>query len=133
MITALIIVFLVKFQSTLPRRERQSLEIYLILLCNFNPHSHEGSDKDHHNDLQSVVDFNPHSHEGSDSHTIQSAIIVTYFNPHSHEGSDQFVQLYILDILNFNPHSHEGSDGYQILGNALIIGISIHTPTKGAT
>ena len=88
MITALIIVFLVKFQSTLPRRERQSLEIYLILLCNFNPHSHEGSDKDHHNDLQSVVDFNPHSHEGSDSHTIQSAIIVTYFNPHSHEGSD---------------------------------------------
>ena len=76
------------FQSTLPRRERQSLEIYLILLCNFNPHSHEGSDKDHHNDLQSVVDFNPHSHEGSDSHTIQSAIIVTYFNPHSHEGSD---------------------------------------------
>ena len=67
MITALIIVFLVKFQSTLPRRERQSLEIYLILLCNFNPHSHEGSDKDHHNDLQSVVDFNPHSHEGSDT------------------------------------------------------------------
>ena len=88
-ITALIIVFLVKFQSTLPRRERQSLEIYLILLCNFNPHSHEGSDKDHHNDLQSVVDFNPHSHEGSDSHTIQSAIIVTYFNPRSHERSEE--------------------------------------------
>ena len=110
MITALIIVFLVKFQSTLPRRERQSLEIYLILLCNFNPHSHEGSDKDHHNDLQSVVDFNPHSHEGSDSHTIQSAIIVTYFNPHSHEGSDFLF--------------YQSSHFYMI---------SIHTPTKGAT
>ena len=66
MITALIIVFLVKFQSTLPRRERQSLEIYLILLCNFNPHSHEGSDLIVNMLITNFSNFNPHSHEGSD-------------------------------------------------------------------
>ena len=110
MITALIIVFLVKFQSTLPRRERQSLEIYLILLCNFNPHSHEGSDKDHHNDLQSVVDFNPHSHEGSDGKTITGTTPVSDFNPHSHEGSDGYIKISSIIPANFNPHSHEGSD-----------------------
>ena len=55
------------------------------------------------------------------------------FNPHSHEGSDDTRDHPLEICLNFNPHSHEGSDGYQILGNALIIGISIHTPTKGAT
>ena len=154
MITALIIVFLVKFQSTLPRRERQSLEIYLILLCNFNPHSHEGSDKDHHNDLQSVVDFNPHSHEGSDVHhivpistdyTFQSTLprrerhiyhigltpCALFQSTLPRRERLPFLSKFPF-LYDFNPHSHEGSDTGKVpiyCGNF----ISIHTPTKGAT
>ena len=32
----------------------------------FNPHSHEGSDKNYIDNFQTFQDFNPHSHEGSD-------------------------------------------------------------------
>ena len=57
-----------KFQSTLPRRERPVLSIYLLVyLLHFNPHSHEGSDE--YNTLRQTTNrryFNPHSHEGSD-------------------------------------------------------------------
>ena len=35
-----------KFQSTLPRRERQELYAFLAQLSNFNPRSREGSDLD---------------------------------------------------------------------------------------
>ena len=80
-----------EFQSTLPRRERPVLSIYLLVyLLHFNPHSHEGSDE-----------YN----------TLRQTTNRRYFNPHSHEGSD-------ISNPNFSP---------------IPPSISIHTPTKGAT
>ena len=78
-----------------------------------------------------------------------------YFNPHSHEGSDCMQHIMQQRLVNFNPHSHEGSDqiGFetmlkskefqstlprrerlgQLQVKLVANGISIHTPTKGAT
>ena len=56
------------FQSTLPRGERHVRVIkYSILVPNFNPRSHEGSDQVKNNNINIKEDFNPRSHEGSDA------------------------------------------------------------------
>ena len=55
-------------------------------------------------------DFNPHSHEGSDKLYLQGQQAIKNFNPHSHEGSDQHISILNTVPWNFNPHSHEGSD-----------------------
>ena len=144
------------FQSTLPRREwllhfshsllLTSISIHtptkgVTLVGNqsnserlhFNPHSHEGSDRDSvwlersqnwisiHTPTKGVTTsggsraylkchFNPHSHEGSDAYGIMPVGENDNFNPHSHEGSDRWSASGSSWKHNFNPHSHEGSD-----------------------
>ena len=80
--------FLFQFQSTLPRRERRYTNIVGGYICNFNPHSHEGSDFLRVPRQNYFHDFNPHSHEGSDYLMTGKEDEQKDFNPHSHEGSD---------------------------------------------
>ena len=55
------------FQSTLPRGERLKYACCCTsLLKNFNPRSHEGSDRDTYWVTVATANFNPRSHEGSD-------------------------------------------------------------------
>ena len=121
------------FQSTLPWREWPYRVISSYCNYNFNPHSHEGSDRCFFTLFALCLYFNPHSHEGSDAKWTVRRTKKEYFNPHSHEGSDRsgtVEKKYIWKIsihtpmkgvtksnastLNpwnyFNPHSHEGSD-----------------------
>ena len=56
----------------------------------------------------------------------------TDFNPRSREGSDASQKDYLGQYQNFNPRSREGSDNYE-RRQALLRGISIHAPVKGAT
>ena len=58
------------FQSTLPRGERQSYIPTKKRVDDFNPRSHEGSDAGVATSVSSAVDFNPRSHEGSDHRLI---------------------------------------------------------------
>ena len=122
-----------KFQSTLPRGERHSRVYLCSVSINFNPRSHEGSDKYLVADAKKVADFNPRSHEGSDAICrlkqpkgllFQSTLprgerpilydflpcIKQDFNPRSHEGSDQTNKNRVISYIHFNPRSHEGSD-----------------------
>ena len=55
-----------------------------------------------------------------------------YFNPRSHKGSDLRELHNPSNLDNFNPRSHKGSDGI-IMVNYVIVRISIHAPTRGAT
>ena len=55
------------------------------------------------------------------------------FNPHSHKGSDFEYKNHVFRMTNFNPHSHKGSDSGDKAVKTILNGISIHTPTKGAT
>ena len=76
--------------------------------------------------------FNPRSHEGSDRKCLAENVSIANFNPRSHEGSDS-KEVKTLNVkYNFNPRSHEGSDSQSCSGRLDIL-ISIHAPTKGAT
>ncbi len=55
------------FQSTLPREERQHTIKFLCVMSDFNPRSHERSDRYNLKCLMFESYFNPRSHERSDS------------------------------------------------------------------
>ena len=121
---------------------------------NFNPRSHEGSDKIAAMIVPYHRDFNPRSHEGSDDRSICPLDKLRYFNPRSHEGSDNkprvtkfWLQKFQSTLprgerrkgasaarppKNFNPRSHEGSDVFETR-TCDKMEISIHAPTRGAT
>ena len=77
-----------RFQSTLPRRERPLTPCRACLMRHFNPRSREGSDASA-GLLQSMPrDFNPRSREGSDLMPLWAGVSSCHFNPRSREGSD---------------------------------------------
>ena len=55
-----------EFQSTLPREERRNWMKKRMLISNFNPRSHERSDKSERRINHGTINFNPRSHERSD-------------------------------------------------------------------
>ena len=102
-----------EFQSTLPRRERPVLSIYLLVyLLHFNPHSHEGSDE-----------YN----------TLRQTTNRRYFNPHSHEGSDVWLSSYFSQKPKFQSTLPRRERPFFAVLLDTSSAISIHTPTKGAT
>ena len=126
--------YLLRFQSTLPRRERQhppfckskrgSISIHapakgatiFKIIKNtdcfyFNPRSREGSDRGRQRLSIKLYNFNPRSREGSDGGFNRRDGGLSYFNPRSREGSDasKTLPLYTAQA-HFNPRSREGSD-----------------------
>ena len=122
----------------------------------FNPRSHEGSDKQSAKTSSRQGNFNPRSHEGSDWRALwRTACLIIYFNPRSHEGSDKSPTDLTFISVYFNPRSHEGSDAARRRPIPPVCGfqstlprgerhqtsliwtrkfyISIHAPTRGAT
>ena len=79
---------LAKFQSALPRRERQKNTVLPQKISNFNPRSREGSDTLNVKTLFKQHNFNPRSREGSDLFNISLFWHIPNFNPRSREGSD---------------------------------------------
>ena len=123
---------MIRFQSTLPRGERQDLCSKRRPEEYFNPRSHEGSDKlgewrtVRHNTFQSTLP------RGERLQDIRNFPLDSNFNPRSHEGSDPARVPEHRPPGNFNPRSHEGSDRGRAKRDRYII-ISIHAPTRGAT
>ena len=123
-----------QFQSTLPRRERPTLDFFQC----------------------SYTGFNPRSHEGSDACVCLFCRLVKLFQSTLPRRERRCIRLYFIRLANgFNPRSHEGSDQYGIISDFLLskfqstlprrerllilinihiyISVSIHAPTKGAT
>ena len=123
------------FQSTLPRRERQSIradENKRKIISIHTPT--KGATIRIGGYLRWDLNFNPHSHEGSDANLELLCIIFSIFQstlPRRERQNCKFCRS--MQLLYFNPHSHEGSDVSDLMLVGLIILISIHTPTKGAT
>src|SRR5699024_10663400 len=105
----------------------------IALPADFNPRSHEESDRDtdhEHLDTNYISihapmkratlcrkgwdcsnkHFNPRSHEESDGVVIPEDVGKLYFNPRSHEESDNILKIIFPKKLDFNPRSHEESD-----------------------
>ena len=78
-----------KFQSTLPREERHGTRIFSTLIINFNPRSHERSD----NSVNIIVRLRVISIHAPTRGATQSQRYQLqkncYFNPRSHERSDK--------------------------------------------
>ena len=121
------------FQSTLPRREWPDCpDNHHRRISDFNPHSHEGSDRRGWTDEDDSSEFQSTLPRREWRLLTMATGIWYYFNPHSHEGSDQLSPVSLQKHADFNPHSHEGSDFILSL-HVFITVISIHTPTKGVT
>ncbi len=98
----------------------------------FNPRAHEGRDKGSGGKTDTVNGFNPRAHEGRDVDGQMGHGTVRGFNPRAHEGRDRFVSAALPLRNSFNPRAHEGRDvAAQAL--YLVVGVSIHAPTRGAT
>ena len=98
------------FQSTLPRGERLPELSSPRENCNFNPRSHEGSDRAWDAGLRSSSHFNPRSHEGSDDFYEVEFFNVWGFQSTLPRGERLHSPYFEISSYNFNPRSHEGSD-----------------------
>ena len=126
---------------------------FLLRVC-FNPHTHEGCDKDRikhrrtalvsiHTPTKGVtfksfIRINPLS---VSIHTPTKGVTCCFydniscflgFNPHTHEGCDKTKTISNLFTISFNPHTHEGCDRKRA-NTEHRVNVSIHTPTKGVT
>ena len=79
-----------------------------------------------------ILNFNPRSHEGSDKHFVPYLIQIRDFNPRSHEGSDQKVCCSMAKFL-FQSSLPRGERQRRRNTTASSAVISILAPTRGAT
>ena len=121
----------VRFQSTLPRRERLYPDWHVYSDWDFNPRSREGSDS--LSSSFSSLSISIHApakgatcqitsnnvklyisiHAPAKGATLNNSSILStnfYFNPRSREGSDKKPPVIDSYFLYFNPRSREGSD-----------------------
>ena len=88
-----------QFQSALPRGERPVLRCKLLPHKDFNPRSREGSDDIDRFSHSTPHNFNPRSREGSDSISIIGFLLISHFNPRSREGSDKHNRSILTSLL----------------------------------
>ena len=121
------------FQSTLPREERLKLNNRSGKWSDFNPRSHERSDDLRGQIITSTLKFQstlPREERRNCEGRCKSLL---YFNPRSHERSDSNSSYGKPVETDFNPRSHERSDENASLLLPRCSRISIHAPTRGAT
>ena len=122
------------FQSTLPQRERRSRCRRSKRSFKFQstlPQRERRLDTSTHKATGFISIHTPT--KGATEQKQLLSLCKIYFNPHSHKGSDGCKRLAERFDNNFNPHSHKGSDRRRCSRKNRSYGISIHTPTKGAT
>ena len=79
------------------------------------------------------ADFNPRSHEGSDKAISCKNKRKCKISIHAPTRGATIVYIVNCDgYIDFNPRSHEGSDSEDRI-NIYQVNISIHAPTRGAT
>ncbi len=123
-----------RFQSTLPRGERQLVYNPVTKKYEISIHAPtRGATASAISYLVWQLYFNPRSHEGSDGRKFISVVPDELFQStlprgerHSEAGNNRGIRN------DFNPRSHEGSDAVQC-SNSADSEISIHAPTRGAT
>ena len=99
------------FQSTLPREERLKVTVLYHSQKDFNPRSHERSDR--YKEYEKFFDNKISIHaptRGATNRLVKNCKLTIYFNPRSHERSDTSKYYKGGVNMNFNPRSHERSD-----------------------
>ena len=105
-----------------------------LLIGNFNPHSHEGSDSKLHYILGRIyAHFNPHSHEGSDGEHGLTIGELIEFQSTLPRRERRYTLEDIKDSIPFQSTLPRRERRYECVPCYNSVDISIHTPTKGAT
>ena len=102
------------------------------LSIDFNPRSHERSDKSTYNSFCPRLLISIHAPTRGATRSRFFVTIKVDFNPRSHERSDQDSMQSVRSRHHFNPRSHERSD-VSLVVTSIESAISIHAPTRGAT
>ena len=104
----------------------------ISLLTNFNPRSHEGSDKISQPTITKYCLFQSTLPRGERLISRKKLVTVSRFQSTLPRGERPSAERLGGVLWDFNPRSHEGSDLCQ--GNCTLVQeISIHAPTRGAT
>ena len=121
-----------KFQSTLPREERQCKKSIRKLKVYFNPRSHERSDHESSNTtFDRLISIHAPTRGATRNPLVyQSRSVISIHAPT--RGATIHIKFIAVMFLNFNPRSHERSDWWGVVCTSTIY-ISIHAPTRGAT
>ena len=99
------------FQSTLPRRERRIYKTIQRIYKGISIHTPtKGATRIPYKTCDHLYNFNPHSHEGSDRGKDNPCYGCTISIHTPTKGATGSLLPYQNGINNFNPHSHEGSD-----------------------
>ena len=120
------------FQSTLRRTERLKTFSRQCLHTYFNPRSDERSDGQSVMYKPSTAYFNPRSDERSDMVKSNQQSHYNHFNPRSDERSDRVVCSYRL-LLLISIHAPTNGATIMLANTINRRSISIHAPTNGAT
>ena len=122
------------FQSTLLQEERLCRETAPSMeVIYFNPRSYKRSDVSQQIDTSTPYDFNPRSYKRSDSHTIYFPYKIYYFNPRSYKRSDVVRAKEHNVCSEFQSTLLQEERPADLIPFLLILIISIHAPTRGAT
>ena len=122
-----------KFQSTLPRRERHTMNNFIQTLQNFNPRSREGSDEDMSG--KKPMTYCISIHAPAKGATVLEVVFLTsapFQSTLPRRERRESIASYCLHSGYFNPRSREGSDIDKVHRQHYHV-ISIHAPAKGAT
>ena len=122
-----------KFQSTLPRRERREQWDGFPAKKGFNPRSREGNDFERTLLVYKINSFNPRSREGNDDFYRNAIELEDCFNPRSREGNDHVKFYGNLRRTLFQstlPRRERLATLNEVAG---FNSVSIHAPAKGTT
>ena len=121
-----------KFQSTLPREERQKTAGTACRIYYFNPRSHERSDQTKHGGQATLPLFQSTLPREERRRRTRGRQLQSKFQSTLPREERLSVDTGVHFVVDFNPRSHERSDQNpgSLVNSATI---SIHAPTRGAT
>ena len=127
-------VFRLKFQSTLPREERLWSMWKQACSSDFNPRSHERSDKALAERGVGGEKISIHAPtRGATLMDFKAQLASDIFQSTLPREERQCHAARFFKSTNFNPRSHERSDVFILSNSSSLRKISIHAPTRGAT
>ena len=120
------------FQSTLPREERLVDYEKIFDVCIFQSTLPREERRIQDRRAEIFRDFNPRSHERSDRNWQETSSCMGYFNPRSHERSDWNIDIQAT-FSSISIHAPTRGATQVDQRSRCRITISIHAPTRGAT
>ena len=100
-----------RFQSTLPRGERPCGVSSVLFQLSISIHAPTRGATMYQSKIRHIaIDFNPRSHEGSDRFSLHQLTIYEISIHAPTRGATLRCIKCFIPVINFNPRSHEGSD-----------------------